>query len=157
MRWPSRMYDLRKAFLAEPADSLSTTLASTVYQLIVKVRFFTRLREITGKSEEPVELCSGSTVRRALEALSAKHGREFDEYVLTDEPGGFQLQFLVNGRSVAQMQGLETELRDGDTLAIVPPVGGGQISSTPKAREHVPHGTPCFDIQGRVEGSDGDR
>lgn len=97
--------------------------------MIVIVRFFTRLREITGRSEEAVELGNGATVKMALEALSARYGEEYARYVFANEPAGFQLQFLINGRSIAQMEGLETKLRDGDTLAIVPPVGGGQASS----------------------------
>ncbi|MEM2905228.1 MAG: ubiquitin-like small modifier protein 1 [Candidatus Bathyarchaeia archaeon] len=105
--------------------------------MIVRVRFFTRLREITGTGEESLQLESGATVRTALEALSARHGEAYREYVFAQEPAGFQLQFLVNGRSIAQMEGFETKLRDGDTLAIVPPVGGGhnctRLKSGPQA------------------------
>jgi molybdopterin converting factor small subunit len=35
------------------------------------------------------------------------------------------LQFLVNGRSITTMQGFKTRLREGDSVAIIPPVGGG--------------------------------
>jgi molybdopterin converting factor small subunit len=35
------------------------------------------------------------------------------------------LQFLVNGKSASSLKGLQTELSDGDVLAILPPVGGG--------------------------------
>jgi len=40
------------------------------------------------------------------------------------QPKGF-LQFLVNGNSAATLKGLESELGEGDVLAILPPVGGG--------------------------------
>jgi molybdopterin synthase sulfur carrier subunit len=92
------------------------------------VRFFTTLREITGKKEEILEFPDGEcvTLARVLDKLAERYGRGFVEYVYdkTGEVKGF-LQFLVNGRSASTLRGLETELVDGDVLAIIPPVGGG--------------------------------
>ena len=62
-----------------------------------------------------------------LKTLSQKYGKPFIEYVYdgkTGQPKNF-LQFLVNGNSTSTLNGLETELKDGDVLAILPPVGGG--------------------------------
>ena len=67
------------------------------------------------------------TVDFVLKTLSQKYGKPFTDYVYdgkTGNPKGF-LQFLVNGNSTSALKGLETELRDGDVLAILPPVGGG--------------------------------
>lgn len=95
----------------------------------VLVRFFTTLREITGKSEETLEFARGETVTVAsvLKRLAERHGKSLVEYVYdgrTGEVRGF-LQFLVNGRSASSFEGLDTKLADGDVLAIIPPVGGG--------------------------------
>jgi molybdopterin synthase sulfur carrier subunit len=95
----------------------------------VSIRFFTNLREITGKKEETLEFSSNEkiTVNRALQMLSHKYSKRFIEYVYDTETGevkGF-LQFLINGKSAASLNGLQTELKDGDVLAILPPVGGG--------------------------------
>ncbi|HMK94269.1 MAG TPA: MoaD family protein [Candidatus Limnocylindrales bacterium] len=94
----------------------------------VKVRFFTSLREIVNKREETVTFTSSRvTVDSVLEMLSQKYGRAFTEYVYdnkTGQPKGF-LQFLINGNSTSMLKGMETELKDGDVLAILPPVGGG--------------------------------
>ncbi|MEM2106062.1 MAG: MoaD family protein [Candidatus Bathyarchaeia archaeon] len=95
----------------------------------VSVRFFTSLRELTGKREETLEFSGKEkiTIGLVLERLSKRYGREFVDYVFdrkTGEVKGF-LQFLVNGRSASTLNGLDTPLRDGDVLAIVPPVGGG--------------------------------
>ena len=35
------------------------------------------------------------------------------------------LLFLVNGKNINILQGFDTELKQGDTIAILPPVGGG--------------------------------
>ena len=95
----------------------------------VKVRFFTSLREIANKREETLTFQGSErvTVDAALKKLSEKYGTPFTEYVYdgkTGQPKGF-LQFLVNGNSTSTLNGLETELKDGDMLAILPPVGGG--------------------------------
>lgn len=92
----------------------------------VTVKFFTTLREITGKRKEEIKSSEDLTVDKLLEELSKNHGRQFINYVY-DETGKMRshLQFLVNGRSITTMQGFKTKLREGDSVAIIPPVGGG--------------------------------
>ena len=94
----------------------------------VKIRFFTNLREIVGKREETLMFSQAEpiTISLALKMLSEKYGEQFNEYLYssTGQPKGF-LQFLINGTSASTLKGLETPLKDGDVLAILPPVGGG--------------------------------
>lgn len=97
--------------------------------LNVSVRFFTSLREIIGKREEILDFPTAKTVtlNTVLKMLAERYGKSFVEYVYESGSGevkGF-LQFLVNGRSASTGNGLNTELSDGDVLAIIPPVGGG--------------------------------
>jgi MoaD family protein len=97
--------------------------------LQVSVRFFTSLREIVDKKEEALKFSEGErvTVDVVLKTLAQRYGKRFVEYVYdrkTKDVRGF-LQFLVNGKSATTIKGLETELEDGDVLAILPPVGGG--------------------------------
>lgn len=93
----------------------------------VKVKFFALVRELTGKREEVVDLADTATVRTLLDKLVDEYGAKFHEYVFdpeSKEPRG-HLQFLIDGRNIALMQGLDTTLRDGSSFAILPPVGGG--------------------------------
>ncbi len=95
----------------------------------VSVRFFTSLREITGKREETLKFPDGEavTVDKVVKRLAKRYGKSFVEYIYNSKTGevrGF-LQFLVNGRSTSTFNGLNTKLADGDVLAIIPPVGGG--------------------------------
>jgi len=92
----------------------------------VTVKFFTTLREITGKKEEQIEFSRAVTVESLLKHLSRKYGKEFDDYVY-DELGNVRghLHFLVNGQSITTLRGLRTRLREGDKVAVLPPVGGG--------------------------------
>jgi len=97
--------------------------------LEISVRFFTILREVTGKKEETIKFKTGEivTVNAIIERIAKEYGKNFTDYVFdrrTGEVKGF-LQFLINGRSASTIRGLETKLADGDILAIIPPVGGG--------------------------------
>ena len=95
----------------------------------VSVRFFTSLREIVGKREETLRFPEGSrvTVDVVLKTLVQCYGERFVEYVYDEKTGGVKgfLQFLVNGKSATTLDGVQTELKDSDVLAILPPVGGG--------------------------------
>ncbi|MEM2102726.1 MAG: ubiquitin-like small modifier protein 1 [Candidatus Bathyarchaeia archaeon] len=92
----------------------------------VTVKLFTTLRELAGKGEVTVETNNKLTVATRLRKLEERYGEEFKEYVY-DESGNVKgfLQFLINGKSIETFEGLKTKLNDGDTVAILPPVGGG--------------------------------
>jgi MoaD family protein len=97
--------------------------------LRVSVRFFTSLREIVDKREETLEFPDGEkvTVDTVIKMLAQRYGSRFVEYVYDSKSGAVRgfLQFLINGKGASTMNGLQTSLRDGDVLAILPPVGGG--------------------------------
>jgi MoaD family protein len=84
---------------------------------------------LTGKKEKTLEFSDDEnvTVAKILEVLSKNYGKCFVDYVYDSKTGevkGF-LQFLINGTSASTIEGLHTELKNGDILAILPPVGGG--------------------------------
>jgi molybdopterin synthase catalytic subunit/molybdopterin synthase sulfur carrier subunit len=88
----------------------------------IKVKFFKPLREITGKKEEEIHSLSPITLEELLVNISQKYGKEFTEYMYNGRGKVRKLiQILINGRT----KELETTLRDGDTIVIFPPVGGG--------------------------------
>ena len=95
----------------------------------VSVRFFTVLREVTGKKEETIQFAGGEkiTVGAVLRTLMKRYGKPFAEYVYDPQNSGVKgfLQFFINGQSTSALNGLESELHNGEVLAIVPPVGGG--------------------------------
>lgn len=92
----------------------------------VEVKFFTSLREITGKKTEEIQIQDIITVEKLLTLLSEKYGKNFREYVYrkNGKVQGF-LSFLVNGKNINVLEGFDTKLKQGDTFAILPPVGGG--------------------------------
>lgn len=92
----------------------------------VQVQLFATLREVTGTSRLTVE---ASSVREVLSLLASQYGEELRRRLFT--PVG-QLQetvaVLVNGRNIRFVQGLDTPLRAGDTVTLIPPVAGGARS-----------------------------
>ncbi len=92
----------------------------------ITVKFFTSLREITGKKQDEIESSSTITLEELLNLLSKKYGQQFTDYLYNKE-GNVRtyIQILINGRGIKALQGFETRLKEGDTVAIFPPVGGG--------------------------------
>jgi len=92
----------------------------------VEVKFFTSLREITGKKVDKIQLQTPITIDELITMLSEKYGKNFREYIY-NKKGDVQefLSFLVNGKNINIMQGFDTKLQEMDVIAILPPVGGG--------------------------------
>lgn len=95
-------------------------------QMKIKAKFFTSLREITGKKVEEIQLQRVITVEELLILLSEKYGKEFREYIY-NKNGKVQsfLSFILNGKNINVLQSFSTKLKEGDIIAIIPPVGGG--------------------------------
>lgn len=92
----------------------------------VHVKFLATIREITGVPEIELEILYGDTVGVALQALQARYGTTFKEATTGTTAGGIpKVRFLVNGRNTDFLEELETKLKDGDVMVLVPPVAGG--------------------------------
>ncbi|KUK14608.1 MAG: MoaD/ThiS family protein [Synergistetes bacterium] len=83
---------------------------------MVKVKLFATLAQIARKRMVEVE---ATTASELLEKLSQIYGEEFRKEL----EGG--MIFLVNGINIEHLDGLNTPLKDGDTVSIFPPIGGG--------------------------------
>ena len=90
----------------------------------VIVRIPTVLRRLTGGREE-LE-ASGSTVGEVFAEL----GKEHQEFLarITTESGQLRpfLNVFVNGEDIRFAQELETPVRDGDEVSIIPSIAGGR-------------------------------
>lgn len=89
-------------------------------------KLFADLAERAGQKRVPVDAGPGDTVGDALDALLADYPG-LEDRVLT-ENGDLEshINVLRNGTNVfTQEAGLDTELDDGDELALFPPVSGG--------------------------------
>ncbi len=96
-------------------------------KLKIKVQYFAIVRELANKREDVLDVGEGSTVLDILKLLAQSYGEKFKDYVFDPKTGAPRsyLQFLVNGDSISNLNGLSTPLTDSSTLVLIPPVGGG--------------------------------
>jgi len=91
--------------------------------MAVTVRIPTPLRTLTGGADEvPAE---GATVAEVIESLEASHPGMKDR--LCDDKGVRRfVNLYANDEDIRFLDNLETTLKDGDTLSIVPAIAGGR-------------------------------
>jgi MoaD family protein len=79
------------------------------------------------KHTEKVELKEDALVRDLLRILAERHGDSFRKAVY--EPKDIDLKsyhiLTVNGLLLNQLEGVETKLKDGDHVVLMPVVTGG--------------------------------
>jgi len=98
----------------------------------VKVRAVANIGKlVAGGAEQEVNVPDGSTLADLLHKLAADSGEEFRRRLFSDsdeeEDGSVRkdIRLLVNGRDYIFVNGLDSVLEDGDTVSIMPLMGGG--------------------------------
>jgi molybdopterin synthase sulfur carrier subunit len=86
----------------------------------VIVRYFARYRSLTGKGEEELEIPDGSTVKDLIEILKERHPVLRNE-VFAEDNDLAEVNVSRNGRYVK----FDEILKEGDVVALFPPVSGG--------------------------------
>ena len=106
---------------------LGSSLGKTSVMILrLKVRYFTTLRELAGTAEDEIDIKDDASLAELIEEVASEYGQAARDYLYHDsvqiDPS---IYFLVNGRDAKTLSGRETKLKDGDTVAIIPPIGGG--------------------------------
>lgn len=98
----------------------------------VKVRYFGRVRELFGIKEEEYEIKDTSLEDLLFKYIPDRHervAREWKNILSADEGPGKTSGQLFRGGYIVFVNGeardMKYRLRDGDVVAILPPVGGG--------------------------------
>ena len=87
-------------------------------------RFFATYREAVGQKELDWHADDDETVGDVLATLEAEYDG-LEGQLLENGEIRPHLSILRNGRDVAHAAGAATDLDDGDTLSVFPPVAGG--------------------------------
>mgnify|MGYP000005725597 CR=1 FL=1 len=91
----------------------------------VRVKAYASFRDFMGSNIE-VALREGADVDSLIRELERRFGSRVREELLDeDRRPRLYVKILLNGRDVEFLQGLKTRLKDGDVVALFPPVGGG--------------------------------
>jgi MoaD family protein len=92
------------------------------------IKFFGALRDMAGRREEKLELGSrGLTIGEVLDRLAVRHGKKFKSYVFEEGSKTIrpQISIMVNGQSLKNPESLAARVKNGDTIAVLPPISGG--------------------------------
>jgi len=89
-----------------------------------KIVLFATLRRKYGVRDVVVD-CDG-TLEGLIESVSKVLGKRFLDDVYDSRRGGVRkdIIFMINGRNIKDLKG-RVEIRDGDVIAIFPPLAGG--------------------------------
>ncbi|MEW6296202.1 MAG: ubiquitin-like small modifier protein 1 [Thermodesulfobacteriota bacterium] len=91
--------------------------------MAVHVRVPTPLRRFTGGAEEVI--AAGTTIRALVEDLEKNHPGIKER--ICDEEGKVRrfVNIFVNGDDIRFLNNLDTPVKDGDEVSIVPAIAGG--------------------------------
>ena len=94
----------------------------------VTVDYLGSIKQTLGlKQAENVELKENALVSDLLTELAIRHGDVFRENVYEPEDPDLKVHYIlsVNGLLLNQLKGVETKLKDGDHVVLMPVVTGG--------------------------------
>ena len=98
---------------ASPATNLLSNASANITPVRVKVLFFGMLKDITGRSQDELNLPDGSPLGEVFDSYAARHPR-LKEFASS----------IVLARN-QEFSDRSTPIRDGDEIAFLPPVSGG--------------------------------
>ena len=93
----------------------------------VKVHTILNFKKILGRGDIDLTMKKGSTVKDVLRTMVETFGEPLSAQ-LYDSGGDLfpYIRLMVNGRDIAFLEKkIETALKEGDEMLILPPVGGG--------------------------------
>ncbi len=92
--------------------------------MTVDVRLFATFQEVSGRSElrldAPDILGLLEVLTDRFESLKAEIFEDFEGRQIKE-----RVKVMVNGRNIEFLDGLKTELKDGDRVAVFPTIAGG--------------------------------
>ena len=87
----------------------------------IEVLFFGQLRELTEVTKSTAEIKENASLADLTDYLEKAYGADFRNQV----SGTRGMRILVNGQEYTLLGGMETPLREGDTVVFMPPIFGG--------------------------------
>lgn len=91
----------------------------------MRIRVYATLRDLMGGAIHDMPVSQGATVGNVLDRLTERHPALGTKLWDGERRLTGYVTILLNGRSIAYLDGLDSPITDADTLALFPPVGGG--------------------------------
>jgi MoaD family protein len=99
-----------------------------VPNLKVKVEYLGHIKNITrNRREEEVEIANNVAIADLLLLLSKEYGEPFKKAIYEPKASDLKPNYIVtvNGYLLNQLNGVQTKLKNGDHVALLPIVSGG--------------------------------
>jgi molybdopterin synthase sulfur carrier subunit len=113
--------------MTEEGGFFKMNQSATSESITVKVQTILYLKKIVGAPEIEISVPKGCTLQGFLEEMVNTRGDELASHLF--KPNSTEilphLRLMVNGRDIVFLDGMKTELHDGDEVLILPPVSGG--------------------------------
>ena len=91
----------------------------------VNTRFLATFRDVTGTSQTTVDI-EGDTVGDVIDALVVEYGDRFKGEILAPDGNLIKhIKVLRNGNFIDRVAPLKNPVKEGDTLAFIPPIVAG--------------------------------
>ena len=85
------------------------------------------IKDVVGQRLTEIEIPEGSTIKDFLWYVRERWGEELSARLF--HPNSVEVlpyvRVMVNGQSINFLEGMETSLKDGDEVLILPPASGG--------------------------------
>ncbi|TET55711.1 MoaD family protein [Candidatus Bathyarchaeota archaeon] len=97
------------------------------HDMRVKVEYLGFIKNMLNKRVEEFELKEGTALRELLGKLSDSYGKPFKREVFEREQEDLKYGFVVtiNGVLIGQLDGVKTQLKDGDQVILMSLMSGG--------------------------------
>jgi molybdopterin converting factor small subunit len=95
--------------------------------LKVKVHYLSLVKSFTKTSQDEFDLKEAAPLSEVLYNVAEKYGKAFTQEVYDPERKEMKSTFvaMVNGILMDQLQGINTQLKDGDSIIIMSLMTGG--------------------------------
>ena len=92
----------------------------------IKIFFLSLLEDITGVNEITLNIEKNSTIKDVLKLLTSKFGKEF-KITIFENPDTLNKYIIIslNGTDIRSLKNLDSNLHDGDEVALLPAIAGG--------------------------------
>ncbi|MGQ4873470.1 MAG: MoaD family protein [Promethearchaeia archaeon] len=92
---------------------------------MLKIVFLSFLKDITGIDEYLKKYEEGMKISSLIDSLIRDFGEKFKELIYENNKLSKFILIGLNGRDIRALEGLNTPLKDGDFICLLPAIGGG--------------------------------
>jgi MoaD family protein len=106
---------------------LTKELSGDFISMNIEIQYLGLVKTYTKKSQEEINLPKGATLKEVLNKMAENYGKEFTKDIYEVDQRDVKTMFtvMVNGVVMGQLNGVDTVLKEGDKIILMPLMTGG--------------------------------